>query len=172
MFQYRAKAVPPIEAYYEASQLRVTAADAGVLFLVNDRCDLALAVEADGVHVGQDDLPLAYARKLMGTEKIIGVSTHGRAQVEDAVKNGADYLGFGPIYHTGTKPDHQPVVGLGGLRQIRSLTTLPLFAIGGVTLETAPTVLAAGADGIAVISAILDAPSIGEAVCQLLAYLS
>lgn len=172
LFQYRAKALTPAEAFREASRLRVAAADAGVLFLVNDRCDLALAVEADGVHLGQADLPLAHARRVMGPGKLIGISTHGRAQVEEATGAGADYLGFGPIFPTGTKPDHEPVVGLEGLRQVRTLTARPIFAIGGITRETAPAVMAAGANGVAVISAVLEAPDVTEAVRLLLACLA
>jgi thiamine-phosphate pyrophosphorylase len=172
VFQYRAKSETGIDAFREASRLRRVAAEVGALFVVNNRCDLALAVDADGVHLGQDDLPLAHARGLMGADRIIGISTHNPAQVKEALHEGADYLGFGPIFSTGSKQDHDPVVGLEGLREVRSLTSLPIFAIGGIGLETASAVKAAGASGVAVISAILDAPDITETVRQFLTRLS
>jgi len=164
LFQYRDKTSPMREAYRQAAKLRRAAADARALLFVNDRCDLALAVDADGVHLGQDDLPLSHARSLLGPAKIIGVSTHQASQVEEATRGGADYLGFGPIFPTGTKPHHEPVVGIEGLRQIRPLTQLPVFAIGGITIDSLDAVIGVGADGVAVISAILDAPRIQEAV--------
>ncbi len=159
LFQYRDKRDSAQQAYRQALTLRAMARECGVLFIVNDRCDLALAIEADGVHLGQDDLPLALARQVMGPEALIGVSTHTAAEVEEATMGGADYLGFGPIFATGTKPDHEPVVGLDGLRQIRRLTPLPLFAIGGITLDRAEAIAQAGADGVAVISALAKAPN-------------
>lgn len=164
LFQYRDKASSAGEAYRRAVQLRRLAADAGALFLVNDRCDLALAVEADGAHLGQRDLPLTLARAILGSEKIIGVSAHRPEDVIEAAKAGADYIGYGPVFPTGSKPDHEPVVGVSGLRRIRPLTSLPVFAIGGITLETVDAVVAAGADGVAVISAILESRDIGAAV--------
>jgi thiamine-phosphate pyrophosphorylase len=163
LFQYRNKTASMKDAYREALPLRRAAAEAGALFIVNDRCDLALAVDADGVHLGQDDLPLADARAIMG-RKLIGISTHRPEQVKEASEGGADYLGFGPIYPTGTKVDHEPVVGIDGLRQVRPLTRLPVFAIGGITTDTAAAVFQAGADGIAVISAILNAADIPATV--------
>jgi len=164
LFQYRDKSSAMREVYRQAAKLRRAAADAGALFLVNDRCDLALAVDADGVHLGQDDLPLSHARSLLGPAKIIGVSTHRASQVEEATRGGADYLGFGPIFPTGTKPHHEPAVGIEGLRQIRPLTQLPVFAIGGITIDSLEAVIGAGADGVAVISAILHAAHVPDAV--------
>lgn len=152
------------EAYRKATALRQAATQCGALLIVNDRCDLALAVEADGVHLGQDDLPIAYARRLMGPERLIGLSTHSIQQVRDAAGTGPDYIGFGPIFGTATKLDHDPVVGIEGLRSVRSLTELPIFAIGGITVASAPDIVAAGADGLAVISAVLKAPDVGAAV--------
>jgi thiamine-phosphate pyrophosphorylase len=160
LFQYRDKSATGREAYRRASELRRTTKDAGALLLVNDRCDLALAVDADGVHLGQNDLPVSRARALMGTDKIIGLSTHTPSQVIEAAPQGADYLGFGPIFATGTKPDHEPVVGLEGVAEIRRLTSLPVFGIGGVTLESADAVIRAGANGIAVIAAVWRSPDI------------
>ena len=155
------------EAYRHAYALRQAATEVGALLIVNDRCDLAMAVDADGVHLGQEDLPIAYARQLVGPDKIIGLSTHTIAQVREVTTGEPDYIGFGPIFSTSTKTDHDPVVGLEGLRAVRSLTTLPLFAIGGITAERSREVMAAGADGVAVISAILTAPDLGAAIRKL-----
>ena len=152
------------DAYLCARALRQAASEVGSLFIVNDRCDLAMAVDADGVHLGQDDLPLAYARKILGPDKIIGLSTHSVAQVRSAVSTTPDYIGFGPIYSTSTKADHDPVVGLEGLSAARALTTLPIFAIGGIRGESARDVIAAGADGIGVISAVLNASDPASAI--------
>jgi len=164
LFQYRDKASGMKDAYLCALALRQAATEVGALLIINDRCDLAMAVEADGVHLGQEDLPLAYARRLLGPGKIIGLSTHTASQVREAVIGRPDYIGFGPIFRTSTKADHDPVVGLEGLRAVRSMTTLPMFAIGGVTAASATEIIAAGADGVAVISAILNAPDLGAAI--------
>lgn len=171
LFQYRNKTASMKDAYVEALALRQAAAKAGVLFIVNDRCDLALAVDADGVHLGQGDLPLALARKVMGPKKIIGISTHNLDQVRDATAGKPDYLGFGPIFKPGSKQDHDPLVGLEGLRAIRQLTSLPVFAIGGIQIDQVGEVMKAGADGVAVISAILKAADIREAVRTFLAHM-
>ena len=169
LFQYRNKSASMKEAYAEALALRQVALDAGVTFIVNDRCDLALAVDADGVHLGQGDLPLDLARKVMGPEKLIGISTHNSDQVREATAGKPDYLGFGPIFKPGSKQDHDPVVGLEGLRAMRRLTSLPVFAIGGIQIDQAGEVICAGANGVAVISAILKAPDISHAVKSFLA---
>jgi thiamine-phosphate pyrophosphorylase len=164
LFQYRNKTASMKEAYLEALSLREAAAKAGVLFIVNDRCDLASAVDADGVHLGQEDLPLDLARQVMGPDKLIGISTHNPDQVREATAGKPDYLGFGPIFKPGSKQDHDPVVGLEGLRAMRGLTSLPVFAIGGIQIEQAGEVMRAGANGVAIISAILKAPDISQAV--------
>lgn len=169
LFQYRNKSASMKEAYPEALRLRQVAWEAGVTFIVNDRCDLALAVEADGVHLGQGDLPLNLARKVMGFEKLIGISTHNPDQVREAAAGKPDYLGFGPIFTPGSKQDHDPVVGLEGLRAMRGLTSLPVFAIGGIQIDQAGEVIQAGANGVAVISAILKAPDISGAVKSFIA---
>jgi thiamine-phosphate pyrophosphorylase len=169
LFQYRNKTTSMKDAYMEALALRETAAKAGVLFIVNDRCDLAMAVNADGVHLGQGDLHLDLARKVMGPEKLIGISTHNADQVREATAGKPDYLGFGPIFTPGSKQDHDPVVGLEGLRTIRSLTPLPVFAIGGIHIDQVDEVMRAGANGVAVISAILKAPDVSHAVSSFLA---
>jgi thiamine-phosphate pyrophosphorylase len=164
IFQYRNKMASMKEAYQEALPLRALARELGVLFIVNDRCDLAMAVDADGVHLGQGDLPLDLARKVMGPGKLIGISTHNAEQVRFASAGKPDYLGFGPIFKPGSKLDHDPVVGIDGLRAVRLLTTLPVFAIGGITVDQVGEVMRAGANGVAVISAILKASNIGDAV--------
>jgi thiamine-phosphate pyrophosphorylase len=171
IFQYRNKTASMKEAYVEALALRQAAAKAGVLFIVNDRCDLALAVDADGVHLGQGDLPLDLARKVMGQDKLIGISTHNPDQVREATAGKPDYLGFGPIFKPGSKQDHDPVVGLAGLRAMRPLTSLPVFAIGGIQVDQVGEVTRCGANGVAVISAIIKAPDISHAVKTFLAQL-
>ena len=135
----------------------------GAIFIVNDRLDLALAAGADGVHVGQDDLPAESARHLLGPGRLLGVSTHDRAQAKAAEAAGADYIGFGPMFPTGTKETGYTPRGLEGLREIRAAVRLPVLAIGGITLETAADVIAAGATAPAVISAIVAAPDIAAA---------
>jgi thiamine-phosphate pyrophosphorylase len=132
---------------------------AGATLIINDRVDIAMAADADGVHLGQNDLTVAEARALLGPSKIIGLSTHSVAQVEAALVTSANYIAVGPVFPTTTKLNPDPVVGLELLRQARRLTSLPLVAIGGITLETACEVLAAGADSIAVISALYPFPS-------------
>lgn len=121
-----------------------------------------MAVDADGVHLGQDDLPVEEARKLMGGSRIIGVSTHSVEQARAAQSAGADYIGFGPIFTTTTK-DAGPHQGIEGLREVRKAVTLPVIAIGGINTANLEKVLRAGADGVAVISAILAAPDLHEA---------
>jgi len=169
LFQYRNKKASMKDAYVEALAIRQTAARAGALFIVNDRCDLALAVDADGVHLGQGDLPLDLARKVLGPEKLIGISTHNPDQVREATAGKPDYLGFGPIFTPASKQDHDPVVGLEGLRAMRSCTSLPVFAIGGIQIDQIGDIMRAGADGVAVISAILKAPDISHTVRSFLA---
>lgn len=152
------------EAYRQALDLRHIATEVGATFIINDRCDLALAVKADGVHLGQEDLPIADARRLLGSDRIIGLSTHNPEQVREAAALQPDYIGFGPIFGTTTKADHDPVVGLEGLRAVRALTTLPIFAIGGISSQHVTNIMAAGADGVAVISAILKATDLEAAI--------
>ncbi len=160
LFQYRDKISSMSAACRQAVPLRQAAKDMGATFLINDRCDLALAVDADGVHLGQQDLPIQMARAILGPGKLIGISTHTDAQVSAATQAGADYLGFGPIFPPGSKRDHDPVVGIDGLRRIRRLTSLPVFAIGGIALDHVPSIIEAGANGVAVISAIARAADV------------
>ena len=145
---------------FEAAQacLKLTRS-AGATLIINDRVDIAIAADADGVHLGQDDLTVAEARALLGPNKIIGISTHSLAQVEAALVTSANYIAVGPIFTTTTKANPDPVVGLALLREARKLTSLPLVAIGGITLETTANVVAAGANSVAVISALYPLPS-------------
>jgi thiamine-phosphate pyrophosphorylase len=172
IFQYRNKAASMKEAYAEALPLSKLAAELSVLFIVNDRCDLALAVDADGVHLGQEDLPYPDARNVMGADKIIGLSTHNADQVREADRLKPDYIGFGPIFKPGSKLDHDPLVGIAGLRAVRSLTTLPIFAIGGIQIEQAGEVMRAGANGVAVISAVLKTLDVRQAVKDFIAQIA
>lgn len=164
LFQYRDKHASMREAYAMACSLRDLAHAHRALLLINDRCDLALAADADGVHLGQHDLPVETARRLLGPDRLIGLSTHGASEVTEGDSSGADYLGFGPIFPTGTKAAHEPVVGVQGLKAIRPLTRLPVFAIGGVTCDHVAALRRAGADGVAVASTIVTAADVHAAV--------
>ena len=139
----------------------------GVPLIVNDSVEIALAVDADGVHVGQGDMPCAEVRRLVGPQKIIGVSVGSVDEARKAERDGANYLGISPIFATPTKPDAPPPVGLEGLRAIRAAVSLPLVAIGGIHAGNAAQILAAGADGIAVVSAIMSASDPTAAARQL-----
>ena len=135
------------------------AKECGVKLIINDRADIAAAVGADGVHLGQDDLPVGSARELLGAKAIIGLSTHSLSQAEAAIRLGIDYLAFGPVFSSGTKDDTAPEVGLDGLKAVRSrIGEFPLVAIGGITVDRALDVLQAGANSVAVISALLRNP--------------
>jgi thiamine-phosphate pyrophosphorylase len=127
---------------------------AGAALIINDRVDVALAANADGVHLGQDDLTVEEAREMLGPDKIIGLSTHSLDQVCGALDTTANYIAVGPVFPTTTKENPDSVVGLELVREVRALTKRPLVAIGGITLERAPEVIAAGADSVAVISAL------------------
>lgn len=164
LFQYRNKQASMSQAYEEGTKLRDAARQAQGCFIVNDRCDLALALEADGVHLGQEDLPLTDARTLLGRDRLIGISTHNPEQVRIATREGADYLGFGPVFATTSKLDHESVVGVEGLAAIRPLTRLPIFAIGGIQPSTYGAILSAGANGAAIMSALLNAPDVGRVI--------
>ena len=132
----------------------------GALLIVNDRLDVALAGGADGVHLGQDDLPLRAARRCCPHGFLIGVSTHNEAQVAAALADGADYLGFGPIFATASKRNPDPVVGVERLRAVCASTRVPVVAIGGVTLERVPQLVAAGAHAVAIIAAVNQAADV------------
>lgn len=154
--QLREKEMPALEFYQEAKAAVAVAQGNGVELIINDRVDVALAVGADGVHLGQDDLPPDAARKLLGPTAIVGYSTHNIDQALEAVRLPIDYLAIGPIFPTNTKSDTAPVLGLDGLRAVRrAIGDFPLVAIGGITHLNARNAIEAGADSVAVISALL-----------------
>ena len=166
VIQLRGKSMPVRELYTVAVRLREITADAGVLFIVNDSVELALASHADGVHLGQDDMPLEMARRLMGPDRIIGVSTHSVRQATVAEAGGADYIGFGPIYQTSTKDAGEPK-GPDGIREVREKVKIPIVAIGGINAGNVREVIAAGADAVAVISAVSGAEDMAAAARQI-----
>jgi len=151
--QYRQKSKPSRQMYEEALVLRKICK--GITFIINDRMDIALAVKADGVHLGQEDLPCGIARKILGRNKIIGVTAHSLKEAIKAQKEGADYLGISPIFATKTKPDAGKPKGISLITAIKKNIRLPLVAIGGIDLSNAPGVIRAGADCVCAISAIL-----------------
>lgn len=151
--QYREKNLNRRDIFYNAEKLRAITLEYLARFIVNDHADIALSVDAEGVHLGQDDLPLADARKIMG-KKIIGISTHDLKQATDAAQGGADYIGFGPVYHTTTKDAGTPR-GAEQIALIRQHIGIPIVAIGGIGYENLEEVFTAGADAVAVASAIL-----------------
>ena len=146
--------------FYGDAKAALTSRDSNVRLIINDRADIALALKADGVHLGQSDIPVEAARRLLGEKAIIGVSTHDLAQVELAGRMPVDYVVFGPVFETATKGNPDPFVGLNALREARAiLSSLPLVAIGGITIANAPAVFAAGADSVATIATLLSGPS-------------
>lgn len=171
--QYRAKEDGTIDDRHrlaEAQELRQLCHRHDALFLVNDRVDLALAVDADGVHLGQGDLPPAVARRLLGPERLIGRSTHALEQLRQAEADGCDYVGAGPLQATPTKPGREPV-GLAYVGAAVSTAAVPCFAIGGIDAATLPGLLAAGVRRVAVVRAIAAAADPGAASAELLALL-
>jgi len=160
LVQLREKRMPELEFYEQARAAMAIAERNGVKLIINDRVDIALAVGAHGVHLGQNDMPPEAARRLLGPEAIIGYSTHTVGQALAALTLPIDYVAIGPIFQTATKTDTSPVLGLEGLRAVRQATgKVPLVAIGGITLANAAEVTQAGADSVAVISALLSYPA-------------
>ncbi|MGO8817141.1 MAG: thiamine phosphate synthase [Terriglobia bacterium] len=160
LIQLRDKHASSRELYASARQVAECVHHAGGVFIVNDRADVALAVQADGVHLGQDDLPADSGRAIVGTGKIVGYSTHNLDQVREADRSTADYIAFGPICSTASKENPDATVGLAGLAEARKATRKPLVAIGGITLENAREVIDAGADSIAIIRGLVGATDI------------
>jgi thiamine-phosphate pyrophosphorylase len=156
LMQYRHKHAPAGELLKVSLDLVSELQPQGITFIVNDRPDVAAIANASGVHVGQDDLGVAATRTLVG-EQIIGISTHNFEQFEKAAASTADYIAVGPVFETKSKANPDPVVGTDLIRQVRGLTDKPIVAIGGIKLENASDVIAAGADSVAVISDILSA---------------
>lgn len=160
MIQLRDKSAGLRQLLPQAQEIASLCRERGAYFIVNDRLDLALAVNADGVHLGQDDLPPTAARAALGQGKILGVSTHSLEQATRAAREGADYLGIGPIFPTSTKGTGYEPVGCETIKQLHARIDLPLIAIGGITLDTIGPVIRAGAAGVAVISAIAGAEDV------------
>ncbi len=169
VFQLREKDLEARELTALAERLLRLITPAGGLLLINDRVDVALAVRANGAHLSQRGLPPAVARRLLGPTRLLGVSCHSLAEAEEAQQGGADFIVLGPIFYTPSKALYGPPLGLALLREVRPRIRMPVFAIGGITAANRPQVLAAGADGIAVISAVMAGPDVSTAVRALLA---
>lgn len=163
LVQYRAKTASSAEMYNEALQLKALCDSFNVPLIINDRLDIAMAVGAAGVHLGQDDLPCAAARRILGEDYIIGVSAHNPAEAKAALQSGADYLGCGAVFGTATKADVKKL-GTEGLEAICKAKGLPVVGIGGVTADNYREVRAAGAEGAAIVSGILAQPDIRATV--------
>ena len=169
--QFRQKTGATKELIHRARQIQTLCRRTGVPFIVNDRIDVALAAQADGVHLGQEDFPIPLARRLLGTKAVIGGSAGTLEEARKCFLEGADYIGFGPVYPTTSKEDAAPAGGLDLLEQVATEIPLPIIAIGGITAENALQVLRAGAYGIAVISAVCcqkDPQTAAEALRRLL----
>ncbi|MGA3294284.1 MAG: thiamine phosphate synthase [Candidatus Acidiferrales bacterium] len=169
LIQLRDKRAPARKVYFEAQELIAHLATRGVRVIVNDRPDIAALAGAGGVHVGQGDLPVEEARRICGATRWVGVSTHNLEQLREAVTTSADYIAVGPIFPTATKENPDPIVGIEFVREARKLTRKPIVAIGGITLDTAASVFAAGADSIAVIRDLLSA---GDPAARVREYLA
>ena len=165
LLQYRNKGASARELFECSKRLSSLIVPQGVTFIVNDRADVARAAEASGVHVGQEDLRAEAARSVIGTGKLLGVSTHNLDQFKDAATS-ADYVAVGPVFSTSTKANPDPVVGIEFIRRVRILTDKPIVAIGGITLNRAAEVIRAGADSVAVVSDIFLAPDPGQRARQ------
>jgi thiamine-phosphate pyrophosphorylase len=161
MIQLRGKSASAREFYADVVEaLKVARNHEGTKLIINDRVDIALAVGANGVHLGQDDLPPEHARAILGGNAIIGFSTHSVEQAREALSLPIDYIAAGPIFPTSSKPDPEPVIGLDGLRSVREIVgRFPLVAIGGINRKNAVSVFDAGADAVALISDIISEPA-------------
>ncbi len=161
--QLREKSSPAFKLCRLASEIQPMARKFGALFVVNDRVDVALAIGADGVHVGQEDLPAREARRLLPRPVVLGVSAGTREEARKAEREGADYVGVGPIFATATKPDAGEAIGLERLAEIARSVAIPVVAIGGIDADSIARVFAAGASGAAVVSAVVTAPDMAAA---------
>ncbi|MFH2042077.1 MAG: thiamine phosphate synthase [Acidobacteriota bacterium] len=167
LLQLRAKKLDTRPFLDLALDLLPLVRSAGVPLIINDRVDIALASGADGVHLGQNDMPPAAARKLLGNNKIIGISANTVEEAAAAEAGGADYIGLSPVFGTPSKTDTDPPMGLSGIRRLTDAVTIPGIAIGGINRDNAADVFSAGAAGIAVISAIMSAEDVREAAAEL-----
>jgi thiamine-phosphate pyrophosphorylase len=161
LLQYRDKTASSRKLFEVSCELSDILVRRGVTFFVNDRADVATLAGASGVHVGQEDIGVEQARRVVGRDGLVGISTHNRKQFEEALNTSADYIAVGPVFATSSKANPDAVVGTEFLRQVRPLTAKPIVAIGGITLERASEVMEAGADSVAVISDILRAKKPG-----------
>ncbi|MBF0458694.1 MAG: thiamine phosphate synthase [Nitrospirae bacterium] len=160
--QLRDKEIPRLTIYKAARLLKTLTKANGITLIINDYADIAAAVDADGVHLGQDDLPISEARKILGSNKLIGISTHNLEQALKAQKDGADYIGFGPIYSSATK-NAGPPKGPQSIIEIRRHVSIPIVAIGGIDEGHISELIEAGANALAVAAAIMDAEDISKA---------
>lgn len=167
--QLREKEASSRQFYNLAMTLKSELGSLGVPLIINDRLDIALAVDADGLHIGQDDLPFSAARQLLGPDKIIGLSASSRAEAEEGARLGADYLGVGPLFATPTKADAAMPTGLALLAGLKKELSLPLVAIGGINLDNVAAIRKSGADGVAVVSALMGSDDIEMAARRILA---
>jgi len=165
VLQFRDKEMDETEAIEVCRKINKLTRKKGIPFIINDLIEVAKVVGADGVHLGQEDAPLDFARKILGKDKIIGISVETVEQAIKAEKEDADYLGVGPIYPTATKLDAGRALGLARLKEIKEAVSIPVIAIGGIDEDNLEEVLRAGADGVAIISAVVGAPDITQA-CQ------
>jgi thiamine-phosphate pyrophosphorylase len=167
VIQYRDKKATTRQMVERASKLAQICHQSGAYLLINDRLDVALAVDADGVHVGQDDMPASLARKLLGPEKLLGVTVHNEEEMRRAEAEGADHLSVAPVFATSTKPDHQTPLGIEGVKTLVRATGLPVVAIGGINSSNASEVVRTGVEGICVVSAVMAAPDPKKAAQEL-----
>lgn len=166
MVQLREKESSSLEFYEQAQEVKRITDRYGVPLIINDRVDIALAVEAAGIHIGQSDLPVPDVRRLIGMEMLLGVSVSSSEEAGKAMEDGADYLGVGAMFPTGTKTDAN-AVSMEELRRIRRMTNLPIVVIGGINQENAGLFRPMGIDGLAVVSAIIGRPDIRKAAAQM-----
>lgn len=161
LIQLRAKAQTAAQISPLAAELHRATQKRGIALIINDHADIARSAPAEGVHVGQDDIPIAEAREIAGANCVVGKSTHSVDQAIRAFYEGADYIGFGPIFATPTKPDYSPI-GLDEIRKVHEAVRIPIFCIGGIKLENLPEVIAAGARRVVIVSGLLQAKDIAS----------
>lgn len=165
--QYREKGRGTKEMISEAAEIKIICSDKAI-FLVNDRVDVALAIDADGVHIGQNDMPIGTARKLLGENKIIGLTVHNIDEAIEAEKKGADYVGLSPIFDTTTKKDAGSGIGLNKIKEVKNGITIPVVAIGGINKENCESVVLNGADSLVAISAVI---CIDDVKCEIKSFI-
>lgn len=161
LIQLRAKGRDLAQISKIAAELHPITQERGVPLIINDHPEIAASIGAEGVHLGQDDLPIAEVRTIVGSDCVVGKSTHSLDQAIRAFYEGADYIGFGPIFATPTKPDYVPV-GLNEIQKVHEAVRIPIFCIGGIKLDNLPDVLAAGARRVVIVSGLLQAPDAAE----------